>query len=103
MLPKLHSTNFPGIDLIRPMYLIEEETILKWKEENNLEFIQCACKLTEGVYNHDTNSQRQNTKRLIKEIKQIYPDVERKIFESSDNVYLDSILGIKESEFNDGK
>lgn len=103
MLPKLHSTNFEGIDLIRPMYLIEEENIIKWKDKNNINFIQCACKLTEGVLNHESTSQRHQTKLLIKEMKKDYPNIEKSIFESSDNVYLDHILGIKESEFNNEK
>ena len=70
MMPKLHSDNFPGIELIRPLYMIEEASIISWKNSNNLTFINCACKFTERNYNtNDGTSKRKEIKELIKELK----------------------------------
>jgi len=100
MLPKLHSTNFPGMELIRPMYFIREKDIISWKNYHNLEFIQCACKLTESLSHADdgsTISQRYNTKQLIKQLKETYNDqVEKNIFMAGSNVTLDMVGGYRE-------
>lgn len=99
MLPKLKSTNFKGMELIRPMYYIRESDIISWKNYNELKFIECACKFTEENYkdkNIHSDSQRLNTKLLIKELKKSYnEDVEKNLFNAPDNVTLDMILGYK--------
>lgn len=97
MLPKLHSTNFEGMELIRPLYYVKEETIISWKDYNNLEFIRCACKLTENIerYATESGSQRYATKMLIKELKQKYPEIESNIFNSASNINIDKVLATK--------
>ena len=95
MLPKLHSTNYPGMELIRPMYFIREKDIKAWAKHHNLEFIACACKFTEDVANHETESMRVMTKELIKSLKKDIPQVEQNIFKSASNVTLDMILGYR--------
>ena len=99
MLPKLHSDNFENMELIRPMYLIREEDIISWCESNNLEFINCACTLTEGIKTKEQNSQRHNTKMLIKQLKENYNEnVEKNIFKSSENINLNMVLGYKQNK-----
>lgn len=96
MMPKLHSSNFPGMELIRPMYLVEEEAVIKWRDYNNLEFIQCACRFTENIEVHDSgasNSKRQEMKELIKNYKQINPNIDKNIFRSMHNINLRTIIG----------
>lgn len=95
MLPKLHSTNYPGMELIRPMYFIREKDIKAWAKHHNLEFIACACKFTEDVANHEAESMRVMTKELIKSLKKDIPQVEQNIFKSASNVTLDMILGYR--------
>jgi tRNA(Ile)-lysidine synthase TilS/MesJ len=101
MLPKLHSQNYKGMELIRPMYFIKEKDIINWKNYNNLRFIQCACRFTENCAicdNGGGGSQRYNTKQLIKELTSYNPQVEKNIFSSASNVNLDKILGYKYSD-----
>ena len=97
MLPKLHSTNFKGLELIRPLYLIHEDDIISWKNYNKLTFLNCACKFTEENYNdnRETNSKRLEIKRLIKEMKKSNPNIEHNIFTSMNNINLDAVLGYK--------
>ncbi len=98
MLPKLHSSNYEGMELIRPMYLIRERDILRWKNYNNLQFIQCACRFTENCATCDNGSggsQRAATKKLIHELLDYNPNVEKNIFKSAENVNLDKLLGYK--------
>lgn len=98
MLPKLHSDNFENMELIRPMYLIREKDIIAWKEACELEFIRCACRMTESIENeleHDLNSKRHETKQLIKSLIKYNDNVEKNIFKSASNVNLDKILGYK--------
>lgn len=97
MLPKLKSTNFEGMELIRPLYCITEENIISWMNYNNLEFIQCACRFTENVKNEDelNLSKRKETKELIKMLKQINPDIENNLLNSIHNVCLDTMPGYK--------
>lgn len=101
MMPKLHSTNFKGMELIRPMYLIREEDIIHWKDYNNLDFLQCACRFTEKVqaYGIDmgSSSKRIEVKRLIQRLKETNPYIESNIFKSVENVNLDTIIAYKEN------
>lgn len=98
MLPKLHSTNFEGMELIRPMYCIHEEDILSWKRYNDLEFIQCACRFTENCTMCDNGgggSKRQEVKQLIQRLKKSNPQIEKSIFNSIHSVCLDTMVGYK--------
>lgn len=99
MMPKLHSTNFPGMELIRPMYLIREDDIKAWRDYNGLHFIQCACKFTDTCTtcnDGQNHSKRQETKELIRELKKSNPDVEKCIFKSVENVNLDTLIAYKQ-------
>ena len=103
MMPKLHSTNFPGMELIRPMYCVPEDAIIAWKNYNNLSFIQCACPLSENCNIFDASggtSKRQEVKNLLKQLKQDNKDVEKNIFHSIHKVNLDTIIGYKQSGRN---
>ena len=100
MMPKLHSTNFEGLELIRPMYLVREADIKHWCSYNELQFIQCACRFTEtcsdiGADGHSV-SKRMETKNLIAELKKINPQVEKNIFRSVENVNLSTIIAYKD-------
>ncbi len=99
MMPKLHSTNFEGMELIRPMYLIREDDIKAWRDANQLQFIQCACHFTENCTTCDTDgrsvSKRQEIKQLIRRMKEINPLVEANIFRSVENVQLDTMIAYK--------
>jgi len=98
MLPKLHSTNFKGIELIRPMYLIHEQDIISWKKFNNLEFLNCACRFTEEYSMNKTDSKREEIKELIKNMKKINKSVDHNIFKSLDNINLDCVLGYNKNK-----
>lgn len=96
MMPKLHSDNFKGIELIRPLYLVEEENIISWRNNAELTFINCACRFTEGCsLINDGTSKRKEIKELIKKLKKINPNIDRNIFKSLDNVNLNCVLGTK--------
>lgn len=98
MMPKLHSTNFDGMELIRPMYCIHEDNIISWKRYNDLEFIQCACRFTENCTMCDNGgggSKRQEVKNLIRRLKRNNKDVEKNIFNSIHSVNLETVLGYK--------
>ena len=99
MMPKLHSTNFEGMELIRPMYYIREDDIKHWRDYNDLHFIQCACKFTDTCTscNPDNASKRQEIKNLIRELKKTNPYVESNIFNSVKNVNLDTVIGYKKN------
>ena len=107
MLPKLRSTNFKGMELIRPMYYIREKDIVSWSEYNDLKFIRCACRFTEkdAENNPETLSRRKKTKELIKILCEYNPMAEKNIFTSASNVVIDKILGCKyrgvRKNFND--
>lgn len=92
MLPKLHSDNYEGIDLIRPMYLVKELYILAWAKHNNLTFINCACPLTEDPSLRN-DSKREEIKALIKTLRETNKDIDRNIFKAMDNINLNCILG----------
>lgn len=99
MMPKLHSTNFEGMELIRPMYLIREEDICKWRDYNDLHFLQCACHFTEtcSTCNDDgtSASKRLEIKHLIAKLKETNPYIEGNIFKSVENVNLSTIIAYK--------
>lgn len=97
MPPKLHSQNFAGMELIRPLYCVHEDDIIAWCRYNRLEFIQCACRFTENIEVHDyhSNSKRQEIKLLLKTLKQESPDIEKCIFHSIHSVCLDTMVGYK--------
>ena len=100
MMPKLHSTNFKGMELIRPLYLVREESIKAWRDYNNLNFIQCACKFTDTCTtcnNGENHSKRQETKELIRALKQSNPNVEKCIFKSVENVNLNTVIAYKQN------
>lgn len=101
MMPKLHSTNHPGMELIRPMYLVKEQDILNWKQYHGLHFIQCACRFTENCTISDNaggGSKRQEMKTLIKKFRQTNSCIEMNIFNSVTNVNLDTLIGYKNKE-----
>lgn len=102
MMPKLHSTNFEGMELIRPLYLIREEDIKLWRDFNDLHFLQCACHFTEtcSTYRDDgtSNSKRLEIKKLIADLKKVNPYVEGNIFKSVENVNLSTIIAYKDGE-----
>ena len=95
MMPKLHSTNFPGMELIRPLYLVKESHILEWRDYNELQFLQCACRFTEAVSKEEEAhmSKRQEMKELIKKFRTINSNIEMNIFRSAENVNLDACIG----------
>lgn len=101
MMPKLHSTNFEGMELIRPMYLIREEDIIHWQEYNNLNFLQCACRFTENyttcAEDGIARSKRAEVKSLLKSLKKANPYIEGNIFKSVENINLDTVIGYKEN------
>ena len=99
MMPKLHSTNFEGMELIRPMYLIREDDIKKWRDYNDLHFLQCACRFTDTCTTCRTDgtsvSKRMEIKKLIAELKKVNPHVESNIFRSIENVNLHTVIAYK--------
>ena len=93
MMPKLHSTNFEGLELIRPLYLVKEEDIISWSKFNELKFLNCACKFTEKNSNDfESTSKRKEVKQLIKDLKKINKNIDHNIFKSLDNVNLNCVL-----------
>lgn len=96
MLPKLHSDNFEGLELIRPLYLVKEDDIISWKKANELTFINCACRFTEGCsLINDGTSKRKEMKELIKTLRKKNKDIDYNIFKSLDNINLNCVLGTK--------
>mgnify|MGYP001155318703 FL=1 len=96
MMPKLHSDNFEGIELIRPLYLVKEEDIISWRNHNELTFINCACRFTEGCsLINDGTSKRKEMKELIKNLRKTNKEGDHNIFKSLDNVNLNCVLGTK--------
>lgn len=99
MMPKLHSTNFEGMELIRPMYLVREDEIKRWRDYNGLTFLNCACKFTENCATKEKEnlSKRLEIKKMIKKLKKTNPQVESNIFKSVENVNLDTVIGYKQN------
>ena len=95
MMPKVRSANFPGMELIRPLYCVHEEDILAWKKYNGLEFLQCACRFTENLADGVGASKRQEVKRLLKTLRRDNPDVEKSVFNAIHAVCLDTFPGWK--------
>lgn len=99
MMPKLHSANFPGMELIRPMYFIREEDVKRWRDYNGLHFIQCACKFTDHAASENDNehtSKRQEIKQLIARLAKINPQIEMNIFRSVEGVNLKTLMSYKD-------
>lgn len=92
MMPKLHSTNFPEMELIRPLYLVKEKSILHWAKSNELKFLRCACKFTLERETKE-NSKRQEIKELIDSLRKVYPNVDINIFRSVHDVNLNTLIG----------
>ena len=108
MLPKLMSTNHKGMELIRPLCLVKEKDIINWSISNELEFIRCACRFTEGLDLGKEDSKRKEIKELIKSLKKVYPNIDMNIFRSMYNVNLDTLIeykkdGIRHSYLDDYK
>ena len=95
MMPKLHSTNFEGMELIRPLYFVKEADIINWREKNGLEFINCACKITKKNKSQNLEnigSKREEMKRLLKQLRETNEDVDMNIYNSTKKVNLDTII-----------
>lgn len=96
MMPKLHSDNFEGLELIRPLYLIKESAVLAWKKYNELTFINCACRFTENCsIVDDGTSKRKEMKNLVDNLRKINPSIDNNIFTSMNNINLNCVLGTK--------
>ena len=105
MMPKLHSTNFEGMELIRPLYLVREKDIIAWRDYAGLEFLQCACKFTETLADEIKNadvlsSKRHKIKKLIADLAKDDPQIEYNIFRSVENVNLSTIIEYKDKDGN---
>ena len=98
MLPKLHSTNFPGMELIRPLYIVREESIKRFWQYNEYTFINCACKFTENK-GTESNSKRLEIKKLLKELRKKSDVIDNNIFKSTEKVNLETIISYQD----DGK
>ncbi len=99
MMPKLHSENFIGLELIRPLYLIKEKDIMAWAKSNDLIFLNCACKFTEAKASTEEEGKRKEVKKLIQELKKQNEEIDHNIFKALDNINLNCVLGTK----RDGK
>lgn len=99
MMPKLHSTNFEGMELIRPLYFVREEDIRHWCAYNDLHFLRCACHFTEQNQevraSGDSDSKRLETKALIARLKETNPQVEKNLLKTTENVVMNKVLGYK--------
>ena len=102
MMPKLHSTYHKGMQLIRPLYYVKEEDIIKWRKRNDLHFIQCACRFTEHCAmcdNGDGGSKREEMKKLLKQLRSVYDKVDMNIYNSTKNVNLNTLISyVKDGE-----
>lgn len=102
MMPKLHSTNFEGMELIRPLYMVREADIMAWVRYNSLEFLQCACKFTKATQEHSDRemlSKRKEMKELISSFRKINSNIEMNIFRSVHNVNLETVIGYRKGEY----
>ena len=99
MMPKLHSENFEGLELIRPLYFVHEEAVKSWAKFNGLTFLNCACRFTEENYEKvETDSKRLEMKRLIKKLKESNPNIDYNIYKALDNINLDCVVGYKKEK-----
>lgn len=92
MMPKVKSTSHPGMELIRPLYYVKEDDIIRWRQRNQLEFIACACKITERIALEQKGTKRYEMKELIREMKKNYKNIDINIFRSAQNVNLDTLI-----------
>ena len=99
MMPKLHSTFHEGMELIRPLYYVKERDIIRWRDRNGLNFIKCACKVTEKKKLNQISSKREEVKELIEQLRKVYDKVDMNIYNSTKNVNLNTII----SYVQDGK
>ena len=98
MMPKLHSENYNGLELIRPLYLVKEDAIISWKNYNNLTFLNCACRFTEKIEMNDENvSKRKEMKDLIRTLRKNNKSIDYNIFKALDNINLNCVLGTKKN------
>lgn len=96
IIPKAHSENFPGMELIRPMYCVKENAVIRWAVSNQLEFLQCACRFTENNADlHESTSKRKEVKELIRQLKKTNPEIEDNIFRSLHRVQIETFPGYK--------
>lgn len=100
MMPKLHSTNFDGMELIRPLYLVKENSIISWATYNNLKFLNCACRFTEKCSTKEDESKRREIKELINKLRATNKYIDRNIFTSAANINLDAIIGYRSDKKN---
>ncbi len=99
MMPKLHSKNFPGMELIRPLYFVKESSINSWKKFCELDFLNCACRFTEENYQeHQSKSKRYEMKKLIEHLRKVSPYIEDSLFKSVSNVNLDAVMGYRKDD-----
>ena len=99
MMPKLHSDNFEGLELIRPLYLVKESSVKAWAKHNDLTFINCACRFTEeSTYVDENMSKRKEMKKLIEELRKVNKDVDMNIFTALSNVNLNCVIGYKKNK-----
>lgn len=100
MMPKLHSKNFEGMELIRPMYMIKEAAIKHWRDYNGLHFIQCACRFTEhcSICGGEKGSKRDEMKALVSHFRTVSSVVDQNIFRSVHNVNLGTLIGYHKGE-----
>ncbi len=99
MMPKLHSTSHPGMELIRPLYYVKEADIISWSKKNNLEFIKCACRITEknAILDGSVGSKREEIKNLIKNLRETYENIDNNIMKSTQNVNLNTLLAYRKN------
>ena len=95
MIPKLKSSNFEGMELIRPMYMVHEEDIISWAQYNDLHFLKCACRLTEKSETGELESKRRETKELLRELRKKNPEIEHNIFRALHAVQIETFPGYK--------
>lgn len=100
MMPRIHSSNFEGMELIRPLYMVREQDIISWAGYNDLEFIRCACRFTENAAREENEgmSKRLEVKNLIKQLCEVYPNIANNIFRSVENVNLSTIISYHKGE-----
>lgn len=98
MMPKLHSDNFEGMQLIRPLYLVREESIIRWAKYNGLEFIRCACLLAEKCEDEENGSKRAEIKGLLRTLRKKSPAIDMNIFRSVENVNLKTLISYHEGD-----
>ncbi len=93
MMPKLHSDNFEGLELIRPLILVKEDDIISWAKHNELTFLNCACRFTENSSHNEELSKRKEMKQLIKDMRKVNPNVDQNLFKALENVNMNCIIG----------